>query len=283
MQILLRCVTAALVIAIVGCASSSPSPTVPPTPEHISAPLNLCPTNDLPPKDVAAQAGYVQYIVTVTDTAGNPVRNLKQSDFVAYALTEWLPIKYFHEDKGDTPQSIVVVMDESGSMGEKLVVEDHATLTRVRQNISEAAKKLNKCDEVAVIAVGGHPSNATRGFQSGVIEVIQPLTTDHALALSRISERAPYGQTPLYDGINKGLELIESANYPNRAMILVTDGMENSSNQESEEVLTRAKKDAVPIYAIGIGDTSARPEPLSVSMGPFALGTDNLTVSRRRI
>ena len=272
MQIFLRCVAAAIAIAIAGCASSSPSPTVA-APEHISAPLNLCAATNAPPKDVAAQAGYVQYSVTVTDAAGKPVSDLKQSDFVAYAGTQWLPIKYFRESKGDTPQSIVIVIDESGSMVNKLVVQDPGMAQNVRQQIADASGKLNKCDEVAAIAVAGHPVGDPDDRSAG-IRVIQPLTTDHALAVSRIPQQIPYGQTPLYDGINRGLELIESAHYPNRAMIVVTDGIDNTSNKESGEVLDRAQKDSVPIYAIGIGDPRAAAGGVAISMGPFVMGGD---------
>jgi Mg-chelatase subunit ChlD len=295
MRVFLRCLTAAIAIAIAGCASSSPSAIVASAPEHISAPLNLCAPTNAPPKDVAAQAGYVQYAVTVTDAGGNPVRDLKQSDFVAYAGTQQFPIKYFREDKGDTPQSIVIVVDESGSMTNKLVVQDQGALQRVRQNIGDATKHLNKCDEVAEIAAAGHPANESKigaavaemavgsylankskigAIENDKIRVVQPLTTDHVLALSRITEQVPWGQTPLYDGITQGLELLESAHYPNRDLIVITDGLDNSSDVKLDEVLSRAEKESVPIYMIGIGDPSLPPRGMGVAIGPFVMGGD---------
>ena len=134
--------------------------------------------------------------------------------------------------------------------------------------------KLNKCDEVAAIAVGGHPLGDPDDRDRG-IRVIQPFTTDHALAVSRIPQQIPYGQTPLYDGINRGLEVIESSHYPNREMIVVTDGLDNTSRTESDEVIARAKKDGVAIYAIGLGDLNARQEQGSISMRSFVLGNDD--------
>jgi hypothetical protein len=117
MQMLLRCVTAAILVAIAGCEPPTPLPNLAPPPTYVSAPLNLCAPIDAPPKDLATQRGYVQYAVTVTDGAGNLVRDLKQSDFVAHLGSEPLPIKYFREDK-NTPVSIVLVVDESGRDGE---------------------------------------------------------------------------------------------------------------------------------------------------------------------
>ncbi len=235
--------------------------------------MNLCAPTTAPPKDVAAQTGYIQYAVTVTNAAGQPIRDLKQSDFVAYAGTQWLSIKYFRENKGNTPQSIVIVIDESGSMVNKLVVQDPGMVQNVRQQIADASGKLNKCDEVAVLAVGGHPVGDPDDRDAG-IRMIQPFTTDHALALSRIPQQIPYGQTPLYDGINRGLELIESAHYPNRAMIVITDGFDNTSKTESSAVLDRAQKDIVSIYAIGIGDPKASAGDVAISIGPFVMGGD---------
>ena len=49
--------------------------------------------------------------------------------------------------------------------------------------------------------------------------------------------------------------------------------MDNTSNTESGKVLDRAKKDAVPIYAIGIGDLKA-PGGVALSLGQFVMGGD---------
>jgi VWFA-related protein len=271
MRTTLRCVVAAIALAIAGCASSSQHPA--PTPEAISAPLNLCAPANSPPNDIASQPGYVQYAVTVTDANGNLVDNLKQADFVVYVPEHRLPIKYFHNETGKAPQSIIVVIDESGSMVNKLVVRDPVTLQSVRREIGDAAEKLNRCDEVAVIAVGGHPANSSpREALDQEIRVIQPLTTDHKLALSRIQEQVPWGQTPLYDGITQGLQLIETAHYPNRVLIVVSDGLDNTSEVKVDEVLDRARTDLVTIYVIGVGNLNAPPGEHEVTVGPFVLG-----------
>jgi VWFA-related protein len=275
MRVFLRCVTAAIAIAVAGCAPSTPLPNLAPPPTNVSAPLNLCAPIDAPPKDLATQPGYVQYAVTVTDGAGNLVRDLKQSDFVAHLGSEPLPIKYFREDK-NTPVSIVLVVDDSGSMTAKLVVKDERVLQDVRNDLGEALKNLNKCDELAAIALGGHPSNEADDFRKrGQVRIIQPLTTDHALAVGRITDQVPFGTTALYNGLGEGLQLIESAHYPNRAMIVVTDGLDNTSDEHLNEVLERARKDGVSIYGIGIGLSNARPNPRFVMIGPFVMSTDH--------
>jgi VWFA-related protein len=267
---MVRCVGAAVAIAMAGCASTPQAPATPPV--EISAPLNLCTSANSPPNNIATHPGYVQYAVTVTDADGNPVSGLKQSDFIAYVPGRRLPIEYFDDQPGKAPQSIVVVVDESGSMVNKVVLRDTATFQKVRQEVGDAVEKMNTCDEVAVVAVGGHPANsATRDDLDQGIRVIQPLTTDHRLAMTRISEQIPWGQTPLYDGIARGLQLLETAHYPNRAMIVITDGLENTSESKKEQVVDRAKRDMVTIYVIGIGNKNAPPGEREVAIGPYIM------------
>ncbi len=271
MRTIVRCVGAAVAIAMAGCASSPQPPVTPPV--EISAPLNLCSPIASPPNNIATHPGYVQYAVTVTDADGNPVSGLKQSDFIAYVPGRRLPIEYFDDETGKAPQSIVAVVDESGSMVNKVVLRDTASFQKVRQEVGDAAEKMNRCDEVAVIAVGGHRANSPKGEDPDQgIRVIQPLTTDHRLAMTRISEQVPWGQTPLYDGIARGLQLLEAAHYPNRVMIVITDGLENTSESKKDQVLDRAKSDMVTIYVIGIGNKNAPPGEQEISVGPYVIG-----------
>jgi VWFA-related protein len=224
-----------------------------------------------PPAEVAAEPGYVQYAVTVTDAAGNPVRGLKQSDFAVHAGSQTLPIRYFREAKGDAPESIVVVVDESGSMRKKLGVWNSKKLERVRDNLTAAVSGLNRCDEIATVAVGGYDPSEPRDANGGV-RMLQPFTTDHELLLKRMFEEIASGPTPLLDGIDYGLQVSETSYYPNRAMIVITDGLEATSRTPADTVLQRAREDAVPIDAIGPGDPTVPEGGMFVMIGPFTLG-----------
>jgi VWFA-related protein len=218
----------------------------------------------VPPGEIASKPAYVQYAVTVTDAMGNPVRGLKPSEFVVKAGDRSLPIKFFREDDGDAPESIVIVVDESGSMVNKLGVWNDADLERVRENIRKATRTLNKCDEIAGVAVGGHSLDEPIDRDDG-IRVVQPFTTDHEAALGRAFNQMAWGQTPLYDGIDKGLEVVESATYSNRALIVITDGIDNTSKDKSDKVLERAEGEGVRIYAIGMGDPNVKAPQVPVN------------------
>jgi VWFA-related protein len=252
-------------ITIAACASSQRS-----APTEISPPLNLCMAVDAPTVQVAEEPGYVQYAVTVTDAAGKPVRGLMQSDFAVHAGNQTLPIKYFREAKGDAPESIVLVVDESASMRKKLGVWSSKELGEVRDKMTASISGLNRCDEIATVVVGGY-TPGEQNDSNQAIRLLEPFTTDHDLALIRIFGEIASGPTPLVDGIDYGLQLSETSFYPNRTMIVITDGLEATSRTPADTVLHRAREDEVPIYVIGPGDPTV-PEGRYVMIGPFTLG-----------
>jgi hypothetical protein len=101
--------------------------------------------------------------------------------------------------------------------------------------------------------------------------LLQPFTTNHQAVINRMQLFHAYGQTALYDSTYAALEMLAHADYPNRTIILITDGMDNASATVQKGVAARAGKDGVPIYAIGIGDPEAKAGlpigPLFVSSG----------------
>lgn len=82
-----------------------------------------------------------------------------------------------------------------------------------------------------------------------------------------------YGQTAIFDTTKTALEQLAGADYPDRRIILITDGMDNRSDATQDEVAKLTKKDGVPIYAIGIGDPNA--SELGAANGPFTIGGDD--------
>ena len=66
------------------------------------------------------------------------------------------------------------------------------------------------------------------------IRLLQPFTTDHQLALMRLADRTAYGLAPLYDAMQQGLNVLESAHYQNRALIVITDGADDTSEVKKE-------------------------------------------------
>jgi VWFA-related protein len=249
--ILISLLAAALIVT--GCA-------IQPSPQAQSAQAGsnsspgrvegLCKSPDVPPADVAHIPGYRQFDVSVTNSTGWPVAGLTQRDFVLYAGTQTFPVAYFREHKNDEPVAIALVVETSGSMASRL--------STVKQSLRDFVENLNPCDEVTVFA-----------FNSQV-SLIQPFSTDHQMTAERMELFNVYGKSALYDATNAAVQSLEGADYHNRKLILIADGIDTSSVVTEQAVVARATKDGVPIYAIGIGNPNA-PKKLGIAWGqPYA-------------
>jgi VWFA-related protein len=249
-SIVVALIAVAAVLTVTGCAlKESPeqpraqaSPNSPPLPVEGS-----CKSPDAPPADVANKPGYQQFDVSVTNSIGWPVPGLAQHDFVLNAGSQTLPLAYFREHKNDDPVAIALVVDSSISMGSKLPT--------VKPSLGEFLKNLSPCDEAGLFV-----------FDSQVY-LLQPFSTDHQTAAERIKLLNASGKSALYDATNAALQRLERTDYPNRKLVLISDGIDNSSTVTEQAVAARATKDGIPIYAIGIGDPNA-PEKTGITIGP---------------
>lgn len=260
---------------------------------QIAAPLKLCP-QAAPPADLLAKPGFIQFAVSVTDSSGKPVAGLKQSDFQARAGNQTLPIQYFREEPSGPPTSIVIVMDLSQFMAGDLVLR-MSKVEAVQKMLPGAVNKLNECDEIAILVFGGHqfPDERTMGqtptpglYQDShetPITLIQPFTTDHPLALMRLADRTAYEIAPLYDAVQEGLNVMASAHYRNRALIVITDGVDFTSSVRNEDLIASIRQSGTPVYAIELGEPYAHafpppsglviPIPFASKTGTAAAGT----------
>lgn len=64
----------------------------------------------------------------------------------------------------------------------------------------------------------------------------------------------PFGETALFDATYEAVSLLDADGAKGkRAVIAMTDGIDNSSRRRVEEVVTRAKEAKVPLYLLGFG------------------------------
>jgi von Willebrand factor type A domain len=222
---------------IAGCATAtSPiaeSPSAAPTAATdssattaVSAPLDLCRLTDLPPASMLARPDYTQLAVSATDPNGAPLDGVKKSDFTVRSGANSDSIVYFRQESSlATPVSLVIVGDVSESMALKTTVISPHDLQKARSALNQAEEQLNQCDEVALVMIGGRYLTGNQP-PLGPVTLAQSFTTDQSLALERMYSVIPSGEKRLSDGIRMGLETLSGAHYPNRALILMTDGLD---------------------------------------------------------
>ncbi|MGB9906770.1 MAG: VWA domain-containing protein [Candidatus Saccharicenans sp.] len=172
--------------------------------------------------------------VTVQDKKGRYINNLEQKDFVVYENNEKKTINYFQHDQS-APLSLTVLLDVSGSMALENKFED---CRRALQVLAE--KILAPQDELALLV-----------FADGEVEVAARHSTDRSAFLAALEGEQAYGKTALNDAVAVSPQYAVRAKNEKRALILITDGIENDSQSSAEQALEIARRVDVPIYVIG--------------------------------
>lgn len=172
--------------------------------------------------------------VTVQDRGGKYINDLTAGDFSIYENNEKKPITYFKHDF-DAPLSLTVLLDVSGSMAVLNKLEEAKVGLR---NLVTAV--LSPRDEVSLLI-----------FADGQVEVAAPFSTDKTEFLRVLEKTEAYGQTALNDAVAVSPEFANRGHNEKRALLLVTDGVENDSRVTPDEAVEIARRVDVPIYTIG--------------------------------
>ncbi|HVW10208.1 MAG TPA: VWA domain-containing protein [Bryobacteraceae bacterium] len=199
----------------------------------------------LPRASIRVDTNLVLVPVTVIDQAGRMVTGLDPEDFQVFEDGVQQKLASFGSE--DAPLSIGIVLDTSGSMGNKLTIS--------RAAVGEFFRSANPEDEAFLVEFNNQP------------ELVTPFTHDLGEIESRIMFTRSKGQTALLDGITLSIAQMKKAAHPRKALILVSDGGDNHSRYTEAEVRNRVKESDVQIYAMGIfsggGDINDDPDLLN--------------------
>jgi VWFA-related protein len=175
----------------------------------------------------------VELYTSVLDRQGRPVQNLAQKDFTVQEDGVRQDLVRF-ERVTDLPIHAAVVLDVSASMEEKLDQARQAALQFMEDTIKPK-------DRAAVITFNDRP-NLTVKFTKDM----------NALAGGLSGLKAERG-TALYDSIVFSLYYFNGIK-GQRAMLLLSDGKDESSRFTYEDAVEYARRAGVTIYTIGLGD-----------------------------
>ncbi|HEX8424628.1 MAG TPA: VWA domain-containing protein [Pyrinomonadaceae bacterium] len=199
----------------------------------------------------AASAGDEQVIVntdlitlnvTLTDTYGRFVTGLTKDAFTILDDKEPQEITFFSDE--DAPVSLGVIFDVSGSMGKDKIA-------KARDALKHFIETSHNGDEYFLI-----------GFNQRS-QVLLDRTRDSNSLLTKLTFVATKGQTALYDACYLGVEKVTRGTHPKRALLIISDGQDNSSRYTFSEMRRVLKETDVLIYAIGITD-AGNPNGLDV-------------------
>jgi len=175
--------------------------------------------------------------VVVTDKHGGYVTDLSRDSFIVYDNGQRVPIDLFTNQ--DTPVTVGLIIDASGSMAHKIGEVTAAALAFARRsNPDDKLFAIRFNDDVLAVAGDGETVRAgDPEALRGVLESIRPI-----------------GRTALYDALMAGFDRVDRASPARKILILISDGGDNASLATQDAVLQRARKSNVSIYTIGLFD-----------------------------
>ena len=182
--------------------------------------------------------------VTVTDHNGRTVEGLRADDF--NIIDDRKPQKIASFSSDDAPCSVGLVLDISGSMQQ--------TLSGAKDIAQAFFGSANPDDEFLLLTVSTQPA------------AMPAFTTDTAALEESIAFAKPGGLTALFDTVYLGLSRMREAQWPRRALLILSDGVDNHSRYSEKDLMSVALEADVQIYTIVVDSGLAG---LGTSITPY--------------
>ena len=173
----------------------------------------------------------IELYTSVTDRSGAPLRELTESDFQVFVDGEPQSLQRF-DRAANLPVHAGILFDTSTSMVDRIDAAEEAAL-----HFFELV--LGPQDRACLITFNDRPELAV-GF-----------TGSKETLAGGLADLATEGETALYDSVLYALYYFGGLR-GKRALILLTDGGDSSSEHRFEDVLDFARRTQVAIYSIGI-------------------------------
>ena len=178
----------------------------------------------------------IRVYLSATDDAGEPVP-VAQEELQLYENGQPIQAESVSGAGEIGPLTTMLAIDISGSMAVagKLQAAQAAAKAYIDQ--------MQPSDQAGLIAFDVQT------------DYVQPLTSDRQALSEAVDGLKTRGDTAMFDALVEGTRLLESV--PGRkAIIVLTDGMDNSSTATLEATIAQIGESGLSISAIGLGDSS---------------------------
>jgi Ca-activated chloride channel family protein len=183
---------------------------------------------------ISVDVALVVLEATIRDHEGHAVPRLKSEDFKVFEDGRPQPVRLFRH--GDTPVTVGLVIDHSGSM--------KAKLEEVTAGARAFVRSSNSNDQMFVVNFN---EKVSQGLPRGV------RFSDSVEQLGAAVWGQPaVGTTALYDAVIEGLARLKEGAHEKKVLIVISDGGDNASRAPLDRVLKLAEQSNAMIYTIGI-------------------------------
>ena len=166
----------------------------------------------------------VNVVATVTDDTGEYVADLTQDDFIVEEDGKAQTISHFSQSN-DLPVSMGVLLDVSGSMERKIGTATSA--------VERFIRSIHKDDDIFLTTFANRA------------ELQQDFTDDRERLARALRRVRVGGATALYDALEFGVRKIKDGVHDKKAILLLTDGEDTSSEATLDEVRSAIRESEI--------------------------------------
>ena len=195
------------------------------------------------PLSESVSVGYVMIPFTVLGDHGRPITDLRDAE--VNLTVDGAPVRSdMFEKSQNAPVSFTILLDGSGSMA--------------------LAGKMDSAF-AAIGALIGHrrPGDdfALYVFAESQAVEVAPFTENPADITRALGHVKPYGKTAFFDALATMPERSKLGRNPSRAIILLSDGIDNASSLTRGALAQQLQGISVPIYSLGLHEPAAPVDP----------------------
>jgi VWFA-related protein len=180
--------------------------------------------------------------VSVVDRHGAPVPGLRADSFTV--TQDGLPQRILSVSEEEMPVSIGIVFDESGSM--------RPVMDEAKAVVGALLRSANEADEAFLFTV------STRPGMEGTFD------RDLGSVLERAAFARAGGATALVDTLYGALRAEKAAHNGKRALVVISDGMDNHSRYTKGDLLSMAEESGTAVYSLCIFEPPNGKKPIEL-------------------
>ena len=193
----------------------------------------------------AISVNYVLVPFVPLDRHGKPLQGLRDRDVKLLVDGKQVRTDLF-ESAADSPVSFTILLDGSGSMGIA------GKLEGARAALQTLFRNQRPGDDYALYVAA-----------AGQVTELVPFTSSGQRILRGFDAVKPWGKTAVFDAIIRMPDKSILGKNGSRAIILLTDGLDNASAIDRNTLLSTLQAVDVPVYPLGL----VQPESLSPAAG----------------
>jgi VWFA-related protein len=191
---------------------------------------------------------YVMIPFTAFNSGGGPVTDLKPKE-VSLLVDDQPVATDMFEVSFNAPVSWTILLDGSGSMG----LAGKIDAAKAAINALTARRRPGDDFALYVFDSEGHAKD------------LVPFTDNPSAITRALDVVKPWGKTAFFDALAEMPARSDLGRNPSRAIILLSDGIDNNSKLTREQIQKKLEAVAIPIYAFGLREPAEQKRVPAIS------------------